>query len=298
MPMLKIGFVGLGAMGKPMAVNILQAGYPLTVYDVVAAAKGELVSKGARPAADPQEVALNSDMVLISLPNSKIVADVVGGKQGLLSGSHRGQVFIDLSSVTPSHTRSMAALAAEQGVDYLDAPVSGGVSGAAAGTLTIMVGGKAPVVEKCREILDVLGKKIYHAGPEGAGDAVKLVNNLLLGINMAAVAEAMALGVKSGIDPRVLFEIISTSSGRSYALEAKLPKFVLPGKFDPGFTIDLQYKDLEMAVQTAKEAGMPAVLANMAQQIYETARAKGLGRKDISAVITLNEELAGIQVRE
>jgi len=296
--MLKIGFVGLGAMGHPMASNILKAGYSLTVYDVKADVVEDMKAKGAQVAYEPKEVALSSDVVLISLPNNSIVENVVSGDGGLLAGSHQGQTFVDLSSVTPSLTKKLAKLAAAKGVNYLDAPVSGGVSGAAAGTLTIMVGGEKTVIDRCQEILQVIGKKIYHAGSVGAGDAIKLVNNLLLGVNMVAVAEAMTLGVKAGLDPEVLFEIISSSSGRSYALEAKLPNFVLEGKFDPGFTVNLQYKDLEMAVQTAKELGIPLGMANFAQQIYETARAKGLGQKDISAVITLNEELAGVKVRK
>jgi len=295
--MLKVGFIGLGAMGRPMATNILKAGYSLTVYDVGAALVAEMKNKGAKTATGPNEVAACSDIVLFSLPNGAIVEEVVSGKDGLLSGSHHGQIFIDLSSVTPTHTKKMAELAAAKGVDYLDAPVSGGVSGAASGTLTIMVGGKKEVIARCQEILQVIGKKISHVGSVGSGDAVKLVNNLLLGVNMVAVAEAMTLGVKAGLDPEVLFEIINSSSGRSYALEAKLPNFILKGNFEPGFTVNLQYKDLEMAVQTAKELGTPLIMANFAQQIYEMAKAKGLGQKDISAVIMLNEELAGVTVR-
>ena len=295
--MLNVGFIGLGAMGRPMATNILKAGYSLTVYDVGAALVAEMKNKGAKTATGPNEVAACSDIVLFSLPNGAIVEEVVSGKDGLLSGSHHGQIFIDLSSVTPTHTKKMAELAAAKGVDYLDAPVSGGVSGAASGTLTIMVGGKKEVIARCQEILQVIGKKISHVGSVGSGDAVKLVNNLLLGVNMVAVAEAMTLGVKAGLDPEVLFEIINSSSGRSYALEAKLPNFILKGNFEPGFTVNLQYKDLEMAVQTAKELGTPLIMANFAQQIYEMAKAKGLGQKDISAVIMLNEELAGVTVR-
>jgi len=199
--------------------------------------------------------------------------------------------------VTPGHTQKMAALAASKGVEYLDAPVSGGVSGAVAGTLTIMVGGEATVFERCQDILQVIGQKLYHVGAVGAGDTLKLVNNMLLGINMAGVAEALTLGAKAGLDPKVMLEVIGVSSGRSYALEAKVPNFVLKGNFEPGFAIDLQYKDLEMATQTAKELGMPLLLTNMAQQIYETAKANQLGRKDISAVITLLEKLADVEVR-
>ena len=238
--MLRIGFIGLGAMGKPMAANLLAAGYKVTVNDVVAAAVAEMAAKGAAEAATPKELAAVSDVVITMLPNAAIVEAVVCGEQGLLAGSRPGMTIIDMSSVTPQHTRKTAATAAKHGVEYMDAPVSGGVAGATAGSLTIMVGAETAVLEKCKPVLDVLGKKIYHVGPVGAGDAVKLVNNLLLGVNMAAVAEAMTLGVKAGIDPKVLYDVISVSSGRSYALEAKMPGFVLKGNFEPGFAVDLQ----------------------------------------------------------
>ncbi|MBP2641294.1 MAG: beta-hydroxyacid dehydrogenase, 3-hydroxyisobutyrate dehydrogenase [Firmicutes bacterium] len=296
--MQKVGFIGLGAMGRPMASNVLKAGYELTVFDVVKTAVEQMAEQGAKTALTPREVAERCDVVLISLPNAKIVEAVMTGEDGLLVGAHKGQIFIDLSSVTPEHTRRMAKLAEAKGVDYMDAPISGGVAGATSGTLTIMVGGSEHALAQCQDILQVIGKKIFHAGSVGAGDAVKLVNNLLLGINMAAVAEAMTLGVKAGLDPKVLLEIISVSSGRSYALEAKVPGFILKRNFEPGFAVDLQYKDLEMAVQTGKELGMPLLLTNVAQQVYETAKAKGLGRKDISSIITLSEETAQVTVRE
>lgn len=296
--MQKVGFIGLGAMGRPMASNVLKAGYELTVFDVVKTAVEQMAEQGAKTAATPCEVAERCDVVLISLPNAKIVEAVMTGEDGLLAGAHKGQIFIDLSSVTPEHTRRMAKLAESKGVEYMDAPISGGVAGATSGTLTIMVGGSERALAQSQAILQVIGKKIFHAGSVGAGDAVKLVNNLLLGINMAAVAEAMTLGVKAGLDPKVLLEIISVSSGRSYALEAKVPGFILKGNFEPGFAVDLQYKDLEMAVQTGKELGMPLLLTNVAQQVYETAKAKGLGRKDISSIITLSEETAQVTVRE
>jgi 3-hydroxyisobutyrate dehydrogenase len=295
--MNNIAFIGLGAMGKPMAANIIKAGYSLKVFDVAKAVVEELVAQGAIAAASPGEAAAGCEFVFMSLPNAAIVDQVITAQNGILTGSHAGQIIIDLSSVTPGHTQKMAALAADKGVEYLDAPVSGGVAGAVAGTLTIMVGGEPAVLERCREILQVVGKKLYHVGPVGAGDTMKLVNNLLLGINMVGVAEALTLGVKAGLDPKAMLEVIGVSSGRSYALEAKVPNFVLPGNFESGFAIDLQYKDLEMATQTAKELGMPLLLTNLAQQVYETARASGLGRKDISAVITLLEELANVEVR-
>lgn len=296
--MLKVGFIGLGAMGKPMAANLLKAGYPLTVHDVVPAAVAELAALGAATAATPRDLAAASEVIITMLPNSAIVEAVVAGPDGLLAGSRPGQIIVDMSSVTPGHTKKMAALAAAKEVEYLDAPVSGGVAGATAGSLTIMAGGKGEALELCLPVLQALGKKIYHVGPVGSGDAVKLVNNMLLGINMAAVAEALTLGAKAGLDPKAMFEVIAASSGRSYALEAKVPNFVFKGNFEAGFAIDLQYKDLEMATQTGKELGVPLMLANVAEQIFETARAKGMGRKDISAVVAAQEDLAGVKVRE
>lgn len=295
--MKSVAFAGLGAMGKPIAKNLLQAGYSVTVFDICQEVVQELISQGAQGAASPKEAASGKDIIFMSLPNAAIVEDVLLQEAGLLAGSHQGQIIIDLSSVTPGHTQKVAKLAGAKGVHYLDAPVSGGVAGASAGTLTIMVGGEAAVLEDCRELLQVIGKKIYHVGPVGAGDTMKLVNNLLLGINMVAVTEALALGVKAGLDPNTMLEVISVSSGRSYALEAKVPGFILQGSFEPGFAIDLQHKDLAMAIQTAAELGMPLKVGNIAQVVYEEAQAKGLGRKDISAVITLLEELVGISVR-
>ena len=206
-------------------------------------------------------------------------------------------MIIDMSTVAPNQTRKMASLAKEKGVSYLDAPVSGGVSAAANGSLTIMVGGPAAVSDQVMEIFNVLGKKVYRVGDVGAGDAIKTVNNMLLGINMAAVAEALVVGVKAGLEPQVLLDVISSSSGNSYALEAKMPKFIMKGNFEPGFTIDLQFKDLELAIQTGKDLGVPMFLTNLAQQIFVQARAAGLGGQDISAVIKVWEQLAGVEVR-
>ena len=295
---MRIGFIGIGAMGKPMALNLLKAGHELYVFDVVAAAVADMVAQGGQACASPKELAQKTEAVITMLPNAKIVESTLTGENGLLAGSRPGQVFIDMSSVSAGSTKLMAKLAGEKGVGYVDAPVSGGVAGATAGTLTIMVGGSADDVAKVQPILQAMGKNIHHVGEVGAGDSIKVVNNLLLGINMAAVAEALVLGVKSGLSPQVMLDIIKGSSGRSYALEAKTPGFILKNNFAAGFAIDLQYKDLELAAETAKSLGMPLPLGSMAQQIFEMARAKGLGREDISAVIKVWEELVGVQVRE
>lgn len=295
---MKIGFIGVGTMGKPMAKNLLKAGYEVAIQDINQAAVAELTAIGAKEARIPRELAADVDVVITMLPNFQIVKACMVGPDGVLAGARTGTIIIDMSSVSPEQTRQLAKKAEEQGLVYLDAPVSCGVTGAEEGSLTIMVGGPAEAVQKVKAILETLGEKIYHVGAVGSGDAVKLVNNLLLGINMVALAEALVFGVKAGIDPKVLLEVINTCSGSSYALEAKMPKFILKGNFEPGFTIDLQYKDLELATQSAKGMGVPMMLTNLAQQVFEQARAAGLGGKDISAVIQAMEKLAGVEVRD
>lgn len=294
---LKVGFIGIGVMGKPMAKNIIGAGYSLFVNDVNEAAVQELVTEGAKMIQSPRELAQEVDVVITMLPNGGIVEQVLLGEQGIFAGAKPGLTIIDMSSVAPTFTQKMAKLAFEHQIDYIDAPVSGGVKGATDGTLTIMIGGEKELVERYQSLLEVMGKKIYHVGKVGAGDAVKIVNNLLLGVNMAAGAEAFVLGTKLGLDAKVLLEIISVSSGNSYALAAKMPNFVFKGQFEAGFAIDLQYKDLELAIQTAKEVKVPMMLTNVAQQVFEQARAAGLGREDISAVIKPLEDLLNIKVR-
>lgn len=294
---MRIGFIGLGAMGKPMAVNLIKSGYQVAIFDVAAAAVAELAAMGARPCSSPKELAEQSDTVITMLPNAKIVETVVAGGEGILAAESGVKTIIDMSSVSPDSSRQMAKLAKAKGIAYVDAPVSGGVAGAQAGTLTIMVGGDEATVAAVKPILSAMGQKIHHVGEIGAGDAVKLVNNLLLGINMAAVAEALVLGAKSGLKPEVMVDIIKGSSGRSYALDVKTPNFILQDNFTAGFAVDLQYKDLELAIETAKAAGTPVPLTVMAQQIFEMARAKGFGRQDISSVIKVWEDLAGVRVR-
>ncbi len=295
---MRVGFIGLGVMGKRMAMNVLKGGYELTVSDLNKDAVKELVDAGAKEANTPAEVSEGKDVIFTSLPNSAIVEAVILGKNGVLEGAKEGAIIVDLSSITPKSIQNIARKASEKGVEVMDAPVSGGASGAEKGTLTIMVGGKAETFEKVLPVLNHIGKKVNHVGEVGAGDTVKLVNNLLLGVNMAAVAEALALGVKAGLKPEVLYDIISQSSGSSYALTAKYSNFIAKGNFEPGFMIDLQYKDLQLAVDTAKDMKMPLMIGNLAQQMYEAARAKGLGTEDISAVLKLYEEWGNIEVRE
>lgn len=295
---MKLGFIGLGAMGKPMAKRLVASSHELFVFDVTDDAVRDLESMGAQGCSSPSEVGKYSSVTLLSLPNSSIVSRVVSGKDGVLSGAAAGHTLIDLSSVDPGCSRRLAEISLRQEIEYIDAPVSGGVAGAEAGTLTIMVGGNKKAVDCVAEILRILGKKIVHVGDIGAGDAVKIVNNLLLGANMAALAEALVLGEKLGLHGTVMAEIIGQGSGNSYVLGAKLQKFILKGCFKPGFAIDLQYKDLCLALDAAAEVGMPLPMTSLATQIFEMARAKGFGGEDMSAVIKVWEELMDVKVRE
>lgn len=293
-----IGFAGLGAMGKRICTNVIKGGHEVTVFDVYKPATEVFASEGIKVAATVGEIAIDADVVFMSLPNSAIVEDVVLGTDGILQYAKEGAVITDLSSITPSSIRKVHAAAKKKGVDVIDAPVSGGVAGAEKGTLTLMVGGDKAVIEKVLPVLELIGSKIHQVGDIGAGNTMKLVNNLLLGANMVAVAEALTLGAKCGLDPATMFEIISASSGNSYALMAKYPNFISKGNFEPGFMVDLQYKDLQLAIDTAHDLQQPLLVGTQAQQFYEMARAKGLGTKDISAVIQLYEEWAGVKVRE
>ena len=295
---MKIGFIGVGNMGKPMAKNLLAAGYEVNVSDLIEANVNEMVSHGAKACANNSELAAASDMIVTSLPNAKIVETVMTGKGGVMESAKPGSVIMDMSSVAPGTTQAMAKAAEKYGLKYMDAPVSGGVAGAAAGTLTIMVGCDDETFEKVSPILNVLGKNIYHVGEAGAGDAIKIVNNLLLGTSMAALAEALVLGKKLGLSPETMLKVISVSSGRSYALDAKMEKFIMAGAFNGGFAVDLQYKDLGLALDAARDVSSPLPMTAAATQVYQSARAKGLNREDISSVIKIYEDLTGVEVRK
>ena len=280
-----------------MAKRLAAASHELCVFDVVKAFVDDLVSAGAVSCSTPAGVAEKAEIIFMSLPNAAIVSNVVAGEDGVLTKAGKGSVIIDLSSVDPGTTRKLAALAEQKGVDYMDAPVSGGVAGAEAGTLTVMLGAKASLVETVMPVLNIIGKKIVHVGDVGAGDAVKIVNNLLLGSNMAALAEALVLGKKLGLSADVMSDIIGTGSGKSYVLDAKMKNFIMKGNFNPGFAVDLQYKDLGLAVDAAKAEKMPLPMTSQAIQIFEMARAKGFGGEDISSVVKIWEELMKVQVR-
>jgi 3-hydroxyisobutyrate dehydrogenase len=296
--MKKIGFIGLGTMGNPMSKNILNAGYELFVYDVNSSAVEKLVNAcTAKPCSSPKEVGEKSEVVITMLPNSKIVEEVILGENGVSEGLTAGSIVIDMSSSQPSSTKKIAETLKQMDISMLDAPVSGGPPGAASGKLSIMVGGEKDIYQACLPLLKVMGDKIFHVGNSGAGHIVKAVNNLLFGATLAAACEAMILGVKSGIDPEKLVEVISVSSGRCYALNTKFPNIVFPRHFKPGFTTDLLYKDLDIALTLAKELKVPAPVSNVAQQLYLTGQQKGYGSLDNTSVIRILEDIVGIEVK-
>ncbi|MBF0531077.1 MAG: NAD(P)-dependent oxidoreductase [Deltaproteobacteria bacterium] len=294
---MKIGFIGLGAMGRPMAERLLGADYELVVFDVRPEGIAALAEKGATPGSSPRNVAEQTEVTLTSLPNAAIVTSAMRGDEGVFAGAGAGHLVIDLSTVDPGSTRKLAEEGARIGISYMDAPVSGGVRGAAEGTLTIMVGGSDQAFQLVEPILKILGKKIYHVGKVGSGNSMKIINNMLLGANMASLAEALVLGMRIGLTPQSMFDIISQSSGSSYVLKAKMPDFIMKGDFAPGFMLDLQYKDLNLAISTAGEVNMPLPMTSLATQFFETARARGYGSEDVSSVIKIWEELMVTKVR-
>jgi 3-hydroxyisobutyrate dehydrogenase len=294
---MRIGVIGIGSMGTPMSINLLKAGYELTVYDIREEAMEAPVKLGAKAASSPKEVAQASEIVMTSLPTPESLVEVALGFDGVLEEAHEGSTLIDTSTISPSTIRRVWAEAKEKGVNVLEAPVSGGVIGAEAGTLTVIVGGEKPVYERCLDVLRVIGGNIYHVGEVGSGNTVKLVNNLISLTNVVVMSEGLVLGTKAGVDPETLHDVIKVSSGGSYAVDVKLPRSISKGAFEPGFALDLACKDLGLAIELGQEIGVPLQVTEMAQQVYEKAKAQGLGRLDHTAVITLLEEAAGVEVR-
>jgi len=291
---MHIGFIGLGNMGAPMARNLLKAGHRLTVFDLSEAAVAGLAEAGATPAASPAAVArTDAELVITMLPASAHVKGVYLGEDGLLAHIRPGVLLIDSSTIDPLSAREVAAAARAHGNPMLDAPVSGGTGGAAAGTLTFMVGGEAADFDRAQPVLAAMGRNIVHCGGAGNGQVAKVANNMLLGISMIGVAEAMSLGVALGMDPQVLAGIINTSSGRCWSSDTYNP---FPGVMDNvpaargytgGFGTDLMLKDLGLASEAAKQARQPVILGALAQQLYQTFSAQGHGGLDFSAIINL-----------
>ncbi|MBI3966115.1 MAG: NAD-binding protein [Chloroflexi bacterium] len=294
----RVGFIGLGAMGRPMSRNVLKGGFELTVHDLRPEPVEELVGLGARRAGSCAEAAADADLVITMVPSSPDVEAAALGSGGVIEGLRPGAIYIDMSTIAPATTRKVAERIAAKGGRMLDAPVARQVAAAVSGTLAIFVGGEAATLEEARPVLATMGTDIFHCGDSGAGAVVKIINNMLVGINVAAAAEAFVLGTKAGVKPEVLLEAVGSGSGGSFVLQNHFRRFVLEGKFEEGvFPVDYILKDLGLALTTGHDVSVPLAHAALAAQEYEAARAKGLGKRYFPVVITLLEELTGVQVR-
>ncbi|MHB1133746.1 MAG: NAD(P)-dependent oxidoreductase [Chloroflexota bacterium] len=293
----KLGLVGVGRMGSRMAQNLLKGGYEVTVYDIFPKGVQELVGQGAKSAGSPKEVAAQVDYVLSSLPGPIEVEAAYLGDNGVVAGAKSGATLIDLTSNDPSSAQKVAKAAAEKGLRFLDAPVSGGVTGAQNASLTIMCGGEQAVFDEALPVLQTLGKNITLCGPVGAGCVVKIVNQLFVGVLSAAVAEGMMLGSKWGVDPVTMYNVLNTGFASSTILTRHVTNYILKGDYEPGFTIDLLSKDVWLALTLGREQHVPLDVTAATSQILERAKAHGLGNKDMAATMILMEKLLGFEVR-
>jgi len=292
----KIGFIGLGTMGKPMARNLRKAGYAPTVYNRSRPAMEELKREGATLGSSAKDVAAASEVVITMLPNSPDVEAVVLGANGVLEGAQPGTTVIDMSTISPLVSQTIYEEAKKKKVNTLDAPVSGGEKGAIEGTLSIMVGGDREVFEAVLPILQAMGKTITYMGAAGAGGFTKLANQVIVALNLTAIGEALTLGGKAGLDPERLIQALGGGMAGSRCLEMKGPQ-IIKGNFQPGFTIDLHHKDLGLIMEAARALQVPLPTTAVVQELFSALRVKGRGAWDHSAVITILEELAGVQVR-
>ncbi|HEV8472022.1 MAG TPA: NAD(P)-dependent oxidoreductase [Methylomirabilota bacterium] len=291
-----VGFIGLGNMGRPMALNLARHGFSLVVHDIDAAKVAPLRERGARVAASADEVAAATERTIVIVETTAQAESVVAGERGIITRAPRGHIVICMSTIDPFVARRLADGLAARGVAMLDAPVSGGTERAASGELSIIAGGDPATFEACRDLFGAMGTKLFHVGALGQGLAMKLVNNMLIQVNRVAVAEALVLGVKAGLDPRMIYDVVRVSTGTSFAFETGVPK-ILARDFSPGGTVDITYKDQELETAFAKQLGVPLLLANLTQQLYQMARAAGLNKEDGLAVIKVLERLAGVQVK-
>ncbi len=290
--MLKVGYIGLGLMGKSMARNILKAGFPLIVHNRSQAAVNELQGEGAQAASSPAEVTSKVDVVITNLPDSPDVEQVTLGRNGIIETAKDGQIFIDNSTIKPASARLIADKLGEMGVFCLDAPVSGGDIGAQQGTLAIMVGGPSEALEKVRPILEAMGKKITRVGEAGAGQIAKAANQIMVAAQMVAMGELMIFARKAGADPRKVVAAIQGGAAQCWALDVK-PERLFNGNRQPGFKAYMQAKDLGIVSDTARQYGIPLVAASVHDQLFNAMLAMGMGDEDNSAVIGVIEALSG-----
>jgi 3-hydroxyisobutyrate dehydrogenase-like beta-hydroxyacid dehydrogenase len=296
MPGQSLGFIGLGRMGGPMVGRLLDAGHTLTVFDTVEAAVAPLVERGARRAGSPAEVASAAEIVLVSLPTPDIVERVALGEKGLADGN-RARIVIDLSTTGPGVAGRVAEGLGARDIQAVDAPVSGGVKGAREGTLAVMVSCPEVTFERVEPIVRTFGKVFYVGAKPGLAQVVKLGNNMLAAAALVASSEALAMGVKAGVDPKVMIDIINVSSGRNSAIQDKFPRAILPGTFDFGFTTGLSYKDVRLCVDEAEALGVPMILGAVVRQMLAVTNAKFGADSDFTSIAKVVEEWAGVEIR-
>ena len=292
----KIGFIGLGIMGKPMAGHLIDAGYELVVHNRNRDAVDELVGKGSIEAHSGKEVAEQSDIVITMLPDSPDVESVALGESGIIEGAHEGLIFVDMSTIAPSVTTQVGEVLAEKGVQSLDAPVSGGDIGAQNATLSIMVGGDEDTFNTVKPLFDVMGQSAILCGPLGAGQTVKACNQILVAVTIAGVSEALTMGTKAGVDPIKIVQVLSGGLARCGVLENRGERMV-NGDFDPGFRIRLHYKDLNIIQKTSNDFGVPLPVTSEVFELFKTAMVRGRGELDHSGLLTVIEDMSNIQAR-
>jgi 2-hydroxy-3-oxopropionate reductase len=287
-----IGFIGLGIMGKPMSKNLLKADYPLVVHSRSRGPVDEVVKAGARAATTPKEVAAQCDVLITMLPNSPDVEQVAVGKDGIIEGAKPGLVFVDMSTISPIVSKKVGEALAARGVKMLDAPVSGGEKGAIDAALSIMVGGDKAAFDAVLPIFQAMGKTITLLGPLGMGGFTKLANQIIVAVNLTALAEALTLGKKAGLDRELLLTALGGGLAGSKCLEQKKPNYIA-STYNPGFKIDLHFKDLGLIMESARALGVPLPATAVVQELFSAMRVKGRGGLDHSGIITLLEDLAG-----
>ncbi|MCA1718924.1 MAG: 2-hydroxy-3-oxopropionate reductase [Actinobacteria bacterium] len=287
----KVGFIGLGIMGGPMAQNLMETGYELVLYNRTTEKAEEIADDGATVAESPKEVAESCDVVVLMLPDSPQVEEIVEGEDGVLEGLKEGALIVDMSTISPVVTRELAEKIEERGASMLDAPVSGGEPGAQQGTLAIMAGGSEEDFERARPLLEVMGDAITHVGPTGAGQTAKAANQIVVAVTLEGISEALVLASKAGVAPEKILEAISGGLAGSNVMEAKKENF-LEHDFEPGFRVDLHHKDLGIALATGREYGVSLPVTAIVDQMLESLKTKGRGDRDHSAILTLIEDQA------
>ena len=292
---MKIGFIGVGIMGKPMAKNLLKAGYELIVLDINKSAVDELTAMGAESAESPSEVAAKTKTVITMLPNSPEVKEVALGKSGLIEGVSEGSVLIDMSSIAPLASREMAAALAEKGAEMLDAPVSGGEPKAIEGTIAVMVGGKKEVFDANYDLMMAMAGSVVYVGEIGAGNIAKLCNQVVVALNIAAVSEALTLAQKAGVSPDLVYQAIRGGLAGSTVMDAKAP-MMMDRNFNPGFRIELHIKDMNNVLETSREVGVPLPLASQVMEIMQAIKQDGSDVEDHSSIVKFYEKIANIKI--